>query len=406
MDSILVIIAILAIVISLVLSFFFYNEKRKSDSRQERYENRLYEIMTMSERDHNLHYRLKDSGGKLLNDGTGLPLHAKDKYDRSSDVHSYKGFSDESDELIPLRRDIKDLQNELRRYRVGKTIDSKTIDTDEIIREILREIKQYLSFQVQPDVGGLSKLILSEIVEQMSLDHFYELKEVHYKTKIEETQKTLKNVLHILRTPLSGMKINLQKLTQLNDHNNKDIQNRYIQIADAIGVIEANMRAIGAYEDYNGDSCRLKENVQRNIGLLLLTADKKVNLNIEGISEEIILKTEMDSVLLCIACIVENAIVFSPDNSEIIITAEIEASNIPFGNDILQIEITNFGSNIPEDIGNKIFEDGFTSRNSGSGIGLSLARTIVSDKLNGEISFKNISDPDGVKFLLRFEVKS
>lgn len=365
-------IIVITILFSLI-TLVFLNDKRKSDSRnEERYERILNESMEA--------------------------IRVRDQYEQSSKMPNLKGFSDNPDEFTTFRRELKDLQTELRRNRYSTSANLKSVDTDEIVRVIMDEVKQYFNSQIQPE--ALSKIILNEIIEQMSFDHFYELKEIHYKTKIEDARKTLMNILHVLRTPISGMKINLQKLNQLNDPINQEIQNRYIQIEDALGVIEANMRALGAHkEDDNGERSNLKDHIQRNIRLLLLTADKKINLNIDRFSKEIFLsKNEMDKVLLCVACVVENAISFSPDNSEVAIAANKE-------NDRVQLEITNFGSNIPEDIGNSIFEDGFTSRQGGSGIGLSLARTIVTDKLNGDISFENIYNPDGVKFHLIFEVR-
>ena len=232
----------------------------------------------------------------------------------------------------------------------------------------------------------------------MSFDHFYELKEDHYRIRIHDTSRTLLNVLHVLRTPLSGIKINVQSLKKLNEPFNSELDNKYCQIEAAISLIEANMRSLGAYEEITSDSCDLKENIQRNINLLLLTADKRIVLNTDSVPNGIILSSDIiDNILTCISCIVENAIVFSPDNSEVRIEASLD-------NQICKLSISNTGANISDDISDKIFVDGFTSREGGHGIGLNLAKTIIEDKLSGKISFENTSEPVGVTFHMTFEV--
>ena len=67
------------------------------------------------------------------------------------------------------------------------------------------------------------------------------------------------------------------------------------------------------------------------------------------------------------------------------------------------LSVTNFGKIINEDDSIKIFEDGFSTRES-TGIGLHLAKTTVQDKLNGNLFFENLESKNGVKFSFTFEV--
>ena len=366
-EIIITIVASLLSVASVFMMFISSSEKRRNSSRQEKLEERYEFIIQnlLQVRDSELERRMFNSG---------------------------KGFSDDYDEIRYLLKEIRLMRSDFRREMNAPL----SVNTDQITSQVSKAVQQSLCDYIKPD--ELSELILSELADRMSFDHFYELKEDHYRSKIHDTSRTLLNVLHVLRTPLSGIKINVQSLKKLNEPFNAELDKKYSQIEAAISLIEANMRTLGAYEEVTSDSCDLKENIQRNINLLLLTADKRVVLNTDAVSDGIVLSSDIiDNILTCISCIVENAIVFSPDNSEIKIQASLT-------DHVCKMSISNSGANISDEISDQIFVDGFTSREGGHGIGLNLAKTIIEDKLSGKISFENTTDPIGVTFHLTFEV--
>lgn len=366
-EIIIIVVASLVSITSVLMMFISSSEKRRNSLLQERLEER-YEFLIqnlLQVRDSEIERRMFNSG---------------------------KGFSDDYDEIKYLLKEIRLMRSDFRKEMNAPL----SVNTDLITAQVSKAVQQSLCDHVKPD--ELSKLILSELADQMSFDHFYELKEDHYRSKIHDTSKILLNVLHVLRTPLSGMKINVQSLKKLNEPFNPELDKKYSQIEDAISLIEANMRTLGAYEEVSSNSFDLKENIQKNINLLLLTADKRVVLNTDLVQSGIVLSSDIiDNVLTCISCIVENAIVFSPDNSEI----KIESS---LADQTCKLSISNVGANISDEISDKIFIDGFTSREGGHGIGLNLAKTIIEDKLAGKISFENTTEPVGVTFHMTFEV--
>lgn len=370
MEYYVIIIAIVTSTVSVASALAAYmssKERRKNSFRQEKLEER-YDLLVQNV----LQTRDIENDRRFFNYG--------------------KGFSDDYNDIRLLLKEIHLLRNDIRREMSAPL----SINTDQITTQVSKAVQQSICDHAKTD--ELSKQILSELVSQMSFDHFYELKEDHYRSKIHDTSRALLNVLHVLRTPLSGIKINVQSLKKLNDPFNAELGNKYSQIEDAISLIEANMRTLGAYDEISSDSCNLKENIQRNINLLLLTADKRVVLNTDSIPDDIVLPSDIiDNVLTCVSCIVENAIVFSPDNSEIKVEATLADQKC-------KLSISNSGANIPDDISDKIFTDGFTSRDGGHGIGLNLTKTIVEDKLGGNITFENTVDPIGVTFHIVFEV--
>lgn len=361
-----IILGAIGLLVSLCVSYVFITVRRKLDLKLASLEERNEMLMRDS-----IRYRVND-------------------YEHRSNIN--KGFSDDLADIHMITKELRNFRLEMRR----EWNSNASVTTDFITNQVTNAIQQSVFSQVQPEI--ISKQILAEIATQMSFDHFYELKVHHYNSKIHDTSRTLLNVLHVLRTPLSGIRINVQALNRLNVAYDPELQNKYAQIEDAINLIESSMRTLGAYEDKNDDTFDLKERIRKNMNLLLLSANKKINLNTSEVPEGYVFSSEViDNILLCIACVVENAIAYSQDNSEIIIKATSK-------DDEYKVSIINFGSNIPDEISAKIFDDGFSSREGGYGIGLNLASTIMAERLNGSISFENLVDPYGVIFHLIFEV--
>src|SRR5207253_9550852 len=62
----------------------------------------------------------------------------------------------------------------------------------------------------------------------------------------------------------------------------------------------------------------------------------------------------------------------------------ISAESLPEGR--VRVRVSDDGPGIPREIRNKIFDPGFSTKEKGWGIGLSLARRIVRDSHGGELS--------------------
>ncbi|MEO5356431.1 MAG: ATP-binding protein [Nitrospirae bacterium YQR-1] len=69
---------------------------------------------------------------------------------------------------------------------------------------------------------------------------------------------------------------------------------------------------------------------------------------------------------------------------------------------ILKMEISDNAGGIPDNIMETIFDPYFTTKSSGTGIGLYLSKIIMEDNLNGRISVRNTAT--GAKFTLEFNV--
>jgi len=94
---------------------------------------------------------------------------------------------------------------------------------------------------------------------------------------------------------------------------------------------------------------------------------------------------EFKNVILNIINNAKDAILSNPNPNSKRITIRLKEEN-----GICQIEIEDSGGGVDEGIAERIFEPYFTTKEeSGSGIGLYLAKSIISDNMNGEITFEN-----------------
>ncbi len=369
---IVIIISVISVVMSLSMMVISIFERKRNEMRQMYSEERIERLMMESRKYLDLNYD-------------------------SSNLRK-KGFSDEYEESIyllrRLRNDISGLRSD---FKNCSDANSANIDVKKVSEDIAYNIVKNL--ESTQNFTDISKIMLHETSSQMDVEQFEELQKANFENRIHNTYKTIQHIQHILRTPISGLKINLKTLSEEKAFQNEDFLKIYTQMENAINMIESNMRTLNSYcidedtqEEYN-----LKEQIEKYVNLLLLACDKKINLNIDNIDDKIVLsRCALDDVIFCISCIVENATSFAPDNSEIIMECSAKDSEY-------MMSITNFGSTISTDNAEKIFEEGFSTRES-SGIGLHLAKTVVNEKLNGNLTFENLEEKNGVKFSFTFEV--
>lgn len=359
-------ISVLTILISLFCFIIMILERRRSDTRQFRNEEYLRQIMFENRKNDN-------------------------SFDGSLSIR--RGFSDDYEDVS---YSVKRLSNEVSRLRLDlkKTVEinGSNIDSRKLVEEIISNTSTELLKAI--DGAKFSNMLLQEIVGELSFEHFKELKNSNLDSKMRDTYKTIQHIQHILRTPLSGIKICLQSLLEKNNNENEE---ELRQIESSLNIIESNLIVLSSFqpEIFDSQDISFKDRLNSYINLLLLTSDKKMNLNLDNMRDDILITNNINDILLCIACIVENALSFAPDNSELKIQCD-------YVDNVYTFSVTNYGSCIPLDVGRKIFEDGYSSRGS-TGIGLNLAQKIVQEKLNGKIDYKNLENPEGVEFFFTME---
>jgi len=283
------------------------------------------------------------------------------------------------------------LRHEIRDFRQSMERDfSRTVD--HAVSDIAKGIVDSFSR------GETAELIARTVGSVLSDEHFHELKTATYENKVLIAYRVLQNIMHIVKSPLSGMQLLVDDLVDT-DTEVKNATNVGEQLKGYIGMLRNNLNAFGGQENVRdfGDNTptELSDRVSRDIQLLLLTSDKKLELDMSGFPTVRLNAHTSENVMLIIACIVENAMAFALDNSRIIITCTLD-------DDMYTITITNSGSVIDEEMRKRIFEEGFSTRES-MGVGLHLAKSVVGRFSRWDVGYSNVDEPKGVSFYLTFK---
>ncbi|MEP2026532.1 MAG: ATP-binding protein [Reichenbachiella sp.] len=126
--------------------------------------------------------------------------------------------------------------------------------------------------------------------------------------------------------------------------------------------------------------------------------DIKVNLDI--VPEQLMIRVDKEQVEQVLINLLKNAIQAMGENEELKKAKEISISAVVENDERITVKIKDNGTGIDEEALKKVFIPFFTTKKSGSGIGLSLSKQIMR-KHNGNISVQSVVN-EGTEFTLTF----
>ena len=128
----------------------------------------------------------------------------------------------------------------------------------------------------------------------------------------------------------------------------------------------------------------------------LIEAEEKIKFNIKSSEKQLILKIDKEQWVQVFNNLIQNAIhaLEGKENGEITISVQKD-------NDSIFIDVSDNGCGISNDEQEKLFVPYFTTKSSGSGIGLSMVKQIVENH-DGEISFVSELNK-GTSFRIKLE---
>jgi signal transduction histidine kinase len=196
-----------------------------------------------------------------------------------------------------------------------------------------------------------------------------------------------RQVAHEIKNPLTPMKLNLQYLQMAIDTNSPDVKNISLYVAGILlEQIEhlsqiagdfAQFAKIGNTKNQVFDINRVLENV-----ITLYSTNDEIKIAEELHPNEILIEADKTQVNRLFTNLLQNAVQAVPDHREtmIKITSELTDHKV-------LISIRDNGNGIQAVMFNKIFTPNFTTKTSGTGLGLAMCKGIV-EKLNGKIWFE------------------
>lgn len=256
------------------------------------------------------------------------------------------------------------------------------IELGAISRPALDQTITELIIQLRTALQDANKQLERRVEERTA-----ELKEALQKLSELDKLKTnfVSNISHELRTPLTHLKGYIELL------NSGDLGGLNPEQSQAINTMHhAGERLERLIEDLILFSMADHGNINLQIEtidliksgqtayerLLRKANDKKINLSYEHTLKVLYVEADNEKITWVISQLLDNAIKFTPNKGQVILTITNEKNNI-------RVEVKDNGIGIPEDKFEEIFEpfhqlDGSSTRSyGGTGLGLALLRKIV-----------------------------
>jgi signal transduction histidine kinase len=196
-----------------------------------------------------------------------------------------------------------------------------------------------------------------------------------------------RQVAHEIKNPLTPMKLNLQYLQMAIDNNSPDVKNISLYVANIIlEQIEhlsqiasdfAQFANIGNPKNQLFDINQTLQNI-----ITLYSTNEEIQINNNLYPHEILIEADKTQINRLFTNLFQNAVQSVPEFRKV----EIEIKNEVIAGKVL-VSVKDNGNGIPESMTSKIFTPNFTTKSSGTGLGLAMCKGIV-ERLNGKIWFE------------------
>lgn len=205
-----------------------------------------------------------------------------------------------------------------------------------------------------------------------------------------------KQVAHEIKNPLTPMKLSVQQLLRVYDPSDpksadklKAVSNSIIEQIDALTRIANEFSTFAKMPNPNEE----RVNVLALIQGVKEVFQGQIVMDIEAADDDVWIVADKDQFVRVFNNLIKNAIQAIPKEREGHLFVRIQALG-----DRVKIELKDNGSGIPKDQYSKIFVPYFTTKGTGTGLGLAMVKQIVENH-RGSIDFDSISD-EGTTFFI------
>ncbi|MGZ5189665.1 MAG: sensor histidine kinase, partial [Flavisolibacter sp.] len=196
-----------------------------------------------------------------------------------------------------------------------------------------------------------------------------------------------RQVAHEIKNPLTPMKLSIQYLQKAIDGNQKNIKELTANVANTLIEQIDHLSKIAAdfsqFANIGNNKIELVD-LHQVIGILvdLYSSNPKVEIIWIKVPGSVVMKADKTHMNRVFTNLLANAIDACADNDKCVITInEVQKDNI------ITISIADTGEGIPPEMHSKIFTPNFTTKTSGTGLGLAMSQSIV-EQAQGKIWFK------------------
>jgi nitrogen fixation/metabolism regulation signal transduction histidine kinase len=211
-----------------------------------------------------------------------------------------------------------------------------------------------------------------------------------------------RQVAHEIKNPLTPMKLSIQYLQKAIDNNSPNVKEMTGNVARTLIEQIDHLSKIASDFSQFANIGNIKNevfNVHDVIASItsLYEATEGLNFTWHRVHQRIMVMMDRTQINRLFTNLLQNAIEASYERDEKLITIDEELED-----DYILISISDNGEGIPESTQEKIFMPNFTTKSSGTGLGLAMSKAIV-EQARGSIWFETTED-EGTTFFIRLPI--
>ena len=217
-----------------------------------------------------------------------------------------------------------------------------------------------------------------------------------FKEKESAWREMAKQVAHEIKNPLTPMKLLIQNFERKFDKNDPDIEDKVKKLCSSMeDQIDLVAKVAGAFSEFTKLPEKKNEviNVNNEILSLIRIFDDKNEIIFYPKQNNILINFDKSFFQRIMTNLILNAQQAKNEKQDFFIKINLELLNKK-----ISLNIEDNGNGIPEDKLEKIFEPNFTTKSSGTGLGLAMVKRMIED-YKGEISIRS-KEGKGTTFMI------
>ncbi|WP_126973231.1 sensor histidine kinase [Gynurincola endophyticus] len=208
-----------------------------------------------------------------------------------------------------------------------------------------------------------------------------------------------RQVAHEIKNPLTPMKLSIQYLQKAIDDNHPNVKDLTRNVANTlVEQIDHLSKIASDFSQFANIGVAKKEVFDLHEVLQSLThlyqTNEAIVLNWQPLNEALLINADKTQINRLFTNLLQNAVEAIAEND----FRKIDVKEVHFGEDII-VSIQDNGKGIPVNMGDKIFTPNFTTKSSGTGLGLAMCKSIA-EQSNGDIWFET-HEGQGTVFFVR-----
>ncbi len=271
---------------------------------------------------------------------------------------------------------------------IAVVISGKITKPLRLIQKKFREIElgkknEPISYESQDEIGSLVKEY-NRMVAELSKSA-----ELLAKSERESAWREMaKQIAHEIKNPLTPMKLSVQHLQKAwkdkapnwDEHLSR-VSKTLIKQIDTLSAIATGFSNFAQIPKANNEVVDIIVIIKNSVNLFEDTKNIKVTIDLHQ-NKRVNVFADKEQLLQVFNNLIKNAIQAIPDNVEGLIKIELFTSE-----NTLKVKVVDNGKGISDELKDKLFTPNFTTKTSGMGLGLTIAKNIV-ENANGTIWFE------------------